>query len=117
MTYGSLNTPKRGCVNAVSETPMSIWFSVWRRVWQTTRSSLATGTQPARSGDVGARSSNSNANGGDGQDRLRRCRRKIQQLERLRGTKLVIEGQTVITLYRAGRKPSRTGGGKRRRRA
>lgn len=46
-----------------------------------------------------------------------RCRRKIQQLERLRGTKLVIEGQTVITLYRAGRKPSRTGGGKRRRRA
>ncbi len=38
---------------------------------------------------------------------IERRRREIQQLERLRGTKLVVDGDTVITLYHSDQKPSR----------
>ena len=34
-------------------------------------------------------------------------RREIQQLERLRGTRLVVDGRKVVTLDHAGRKPAR----------
>lgn len=37
---------------------------------------------------------------------IERLRREIQQLERLRGTKLIIEGENVITLYHSDRKQS-----------
>ena len=46
---------------------------------------------------------------------IERRRREIQQLERLRGTKLIVEGENVITLYHSDRKPSREATGKRRR--
>lgn len=42
-------------------------------------------------------------------------RREIRQLERLRGSKLIVEGGALITLYHADRKASRSGGRKRRR--
>lgn len=37
---------------------------------------------------------------------IERRRHEIQQLERLRGTKLVVDGEDVITLYHSDRKPS-----------
>jgi hypothetical protein len=46
---------------------------------------------------------------------IERRRHEIQQLERLRGTKLILEGQNVITLYHPDRKPSRAASRKRRR--
>jgi hypothetical protein len=48
---------------------------------------------------------------------IERRRNEIQQLERLRGTKLVVDGEDVITLYHADRKPSQADSGKRRRRS
>jgi len=48
---------------------------------------------------------------------IERRRREIQQLERLRGTKLIVEGEAVITLYHSERKPSRAASRKRRRSA
>lgn len=44
-------------------------------------------------------------------------RREIQQLERLRGTKLIVEGGSVITLYHSDRKPPRRTCRKNRRSA
>ncbi len=41
-------------------------------------------------------------------------RREIQQLERLRGTKLVVEGDTLVTLYHTEQKPLRSNGCKHR---
>jgi hypothetical protein len=38
---------------------------------------------------------------------IERRRREIQQLERLRGTKLIVEGENVITLYHSDRKRPR----------
>lgn len=46
---------------------------------------------------------------------IERRRREIQQLERLRGTKLIVEGENVITLYNSDRKQSR-GASRRNRR-
>jgi len=46
---------------------------------------------------------------------IERRRREIQQLERLRGSKVIIKDGTVITLYHTDQKPSRMGGRKRRR--
>jgi len=46
---------------------------------------------------------------------IERRRREIQQLERLRGSKFILEGGALITLYHADPKPSRSGGRKRRR--
>lgn len=46
---------------------------------------------------------------------IERRRREIQQLERLRGTKLIVEGENVITLYHSDRKQSR-GASRRNRR-
>lgn len=46
---------------------------------------------------------------------IERRRREIQQLERLRGTKLIVEGENVITLYHSDRKQSR-GANRRNRR-
>lgn len=48
---------------------------------------------------------------------IERRRHEIQQLERLRGTKLVVDGEDVITLYHSDRKPSQAYSGKRRRRS
>lgn len=48
---------------------------------------------------------------------IERRRHEIQQLERLRGTKLVVDGEDVITLYHSDRKPSQADSGKRRRRS
>ena len=48
---------------------------------------------------------------------IERRRHEIQQLERLRGTKLVVDGEDVITLYHSDRKPSQTDSGKHRRRS
>lgn len=44
---------------------------------------------------------------------IKRRRREIQQLERLRGSKLIVEGGSLITLYHANRKSPRSAGGKR----
>ena len=38
---------------------------------------------------------------------IERRKREIQQLERLRGTKLIVEGSNLITLYQSNRKPAR----------
>ena len=38
---------------------------------------------------------------------IERRRHEIQQLERLRGTKLIVDGKNVITLYHSDHKPSR----------
>lgn len=46
---------------------------------------------------------------------IERRRREIQQLERLRGTKIIVEGNNVITLYHSDRKPSRAANRKHRR--
>lgn len=48
---------------------------------------------------------------------IERRRREIQQLERLRGTKLIVEGENVITLYHSDRKRSRQANRKRTRSA
>lgn len=48
---------------------------------------------------------------------IERRRREIQQLERLRGTKLIVEDENVITLYHSDRKPSRGTGRINRRSA
>jgi len=48
---------------------------------------------------------------------IERRRREIQQLERLRGTKLIVEGENVITLYHSDRKQSRGANRKDRRSA
>lgn len=48
---------------------------------------------------------------------IERRRREIQQLERLRGTKLIVEGENIVTLYHSDRKPSHQAGRKRRRSA
>ncbi len=42
-------------------------------------------------------------------------RREIQQLERLRGSKLIVEGGTLITFFHADAKPTRSTGRKRGR--
>lgn len=47
---------------------------------------------------------------------IERRRREIQQLERLRGTKVIVEGESLITIYQSGGKAS-SGDGRRRRRA
>ncbi len=46
---------------------------------------------------------------------IERRRREIQQLERLRGSKLIVEGGVLITLYHADTGRSRSGSRKRRR--
>jgi len=46
---------------------------------------------------------------------IARRRREIQHLERLRGTKLIVEDGEVVTLYHSDGKPSRAAGRKRRR--
>jgi hypothetical protein len=46
---------------------------------------------------------------------IERRRHEIQQLERLRGTKLIVEGESIITLYRSERKPARADIRNRRR--
>jgi hypothetical protein len=46
---------------------------------------------------------------------IERRRREIQQLERLRGSKLVVEGGALVTLYHTDPKPTRSGGRMRRR--
>jgi len=48
---------------------------------------------------------------------IARRRREIQHLERLRGTKIIVEGGEVITLYHFDGKPSRATTRKRRRSA
>lgn len=47
---------------------------------------------------------------------IERRRREIQQLERLRGTKVIVEGESLITIYQSSGKAS-SGDGRRRRRA
>lgn len=46
---------------------------------------------------------------------IKRRRHEIQQLERLRGTKLIVERENVITLYHSDQKLSRQASSKRRR--
>lgn len=46
---------------------------------------------------------------------IQRRRHEIQQLERLRGTKLIIECENLITLYHSDQKLSRQASSKRRR--
>lgn len=46
---------------------------------------------------------------------IERRRREIQQLERLRGSKLIVEGGSLITLYHADPKPARSSSKMRRR--
>jgi hypothetical protein len=48
---------------------------------------------------------------------IERRRHEIQRLERLRGIKLVLEGENVITIYHSDRKPTRAGRRKRRRKS
>lgn len=47
---------------------------------------------------------------------IQRRRHEIQQLERLRGTKLVVDGEKVITLYHSKRKTPGAASDMRRRR-
>jgi hypothetical protein len=47
---------------------------------------------------------------------IERRRHEIQQLERLRGSKLIVEGGVLITLYHAETGRRGSGGRKRRRR-
>lgn len=46
---------------------------------------------------------------------IERRRNEIQQLERLRGTKLIVDCENVITLYHSDRKPVRADSRNRRR--
>ncbi|MFN8830358.1 MAG: hypothetical protein ACK50Q_15080 [Labrys sp. (in: a-proteobacteria)] len=46
---------------------------------------------------------------------IERRRREIQQLERLRGTKVIVEGKSLITIYQSSRKAGLDDGRKRRR--
>lgn len=46
---------------------------------------------------------------------IERRRREIQQLERLRGTKVIVEGESLITIYQSSGKASSGDGGRRRR--
>jgi hypothetical protein len=46
---------------------------------------------------------------------IERRRREIQQLERLRGTKVIVEGKSLITIYPSSRKAGLDDGRKRRR--
>jgi hypothetical protein len=46
---------------------------------------------------------------------IERRRHEIQQLERLRGTKLIVDCENVITLYHSDRKPVRADSRNRRR--
>lgn len=46
---------------------------------------------------------------------IERRRREIQQLERLRGSKLIVEDGALVTLYHADPKATRSGGRMRRR--
>jgi hypothetical protein len=46
---------------------------------------------------------------------IQRRRHEIQQLERLRGTKLIVERENVITLYHSDQKLSSQASSKRRR--
>ena len=39
---------------------------------------------------------------------IERRRHEIQQLERLRGTKVILEGESFITIYHADRRAART---------
>lgn len=48
---------------------------------------------------------------------IERRRREIQQLERLRGTKLVVEGPAVVTIHHSDRKPIRSDSKRRRRKS
>lgn len=48
---------------------------------------------------------------------IKRRRHEIQQLERLRGTKLVVEGENLITLHHSDRRRPRPAGGKPRRKS
>ena len=45
---------------------------------------------------------------------IERRRREIQQLERLRGTKLVVQGGAVVTLYHSDKSPKPADARKRR---
>jgi hypothetical protein len=47
---------------------------------------------------------------------IERRKREIQQLERLRGSKLIFEGDALVTLYHATQKPQRPGSRMHRRR-
>lgn len=46
---------------------------------------------------------------------IERRRREIQQLERLRGTKVIVEGESLVTIYHHNRKAAFADGRKRRR--
>jgi hypothetical protein len=46
---------------------------------------------------------------------IERRRREIQQLERLRGTKVIVEGKSLITIYQSNRKAGLDDGRQRRR--
>jgi hypothetical protein len=46
---------------------------------------------------------------------IERRRHEIQQLERLRGVKVIIEGSNIITLYHANRQTLQSSGKNRRR--
>lgn len=49
----------------------------------------------------------------DAMQEIARRRHEIQQLERLRGAKLVVEGGTLVTLYHTNRKAIRSSSRKR----
>ena len=40
----------------------------------------------------------------DAAQEIEKCKRKIQQVERLRGSKLIVDGETLITLYHTQKK-------------
>lgn len=46
---------------------------------------------------------------------IERRRREIQQLERLRGTKVIVEGESLVTIYHYNGKAASAEGRKRRR--
>jgi hypothetical protein len=46
---------------------------------------------------------------------IERRRNEIQQLERLRGTKVIVDGESIITIYKCDRKNLRANGKTRRR--
>jgi len=48
---------------------------------------------------------------------IKNRRREIQQLERLRGSKLIVKNGALVTLYHADLKHPRCGGRKRRRKS
>lgn len=53
----------------------------------------------------------------DASREIEQRKREIQQLERLRGSKIIVEGGALITLYHAAPKPRRPGSRKHRRRS